>query len=56
MQSTDECECRNIFTAIGNFGKLVLKVADVGLEAVTLSDFDEEEVVVSWPYDGRHVE
>jgi len=33
--------------AVGNLGELVLKVADVGLEAVvTLPYFDREEAVV----------
>ena len=35
-----------IFTAVGNLGKLVLKVANVELEVVTLSHFYEKEVVV----------
>ena len=35
MQSADDCECRYIFIAIGNLGKLALEVVNVGLEAVT---------------------
>jgi len=46
MHSTDERECIYILTAVGNFGQLALKVADVGLEAVTLPYFDREKVVV----------
>jgi len=46
LQSIDECECRYIFTAVGNFGELVLKVADVRVEAAILSYFDGEEVVI----------
>jgi len=37
------------FTAVGNLGELVLKIADVRLEAVTLSHFDGEEVVIILP-------
>ena len=32
---------------VGNLSKLTLKVADVGLEAITLPHFDREEVVVA---------
>ena len=46
MQSADEREFRYIFTAVGNLGKLALKVADVGLEAVTLPHFNGEKVVI----------
>ena len=46
LHSAYEHECRDIFTAVGNHGPLVLKVADVRLEAVVLSHFDSEEVVV----------
>ena len=46
MQPTDECECREILTAVENFSQLVLKVADIELEAITLPHFDGEEVVV----------
>ena len=46
LQFIDECEFRDIFTATGNLGELVLEVADVRLEAVSLSHFDGEEVVV----------
>jgi len=34
LQSADERECR-YFTAVGNFGKLVLEEVDVRLEAVS---------------------
>ena len=46
MQLADEHECRYIFPAVGNLGELLLEVADVGLETVTLPHFDGEEVVV----------
>ena len=46
LQPADERECRDIFTVIGNFGELVLKVADVRVEAAILSYFDGEEVVI----------
>ena len=36
LQSSDECECRDIFTAVENLGKLALEVPNVGFEAVTL--------------------
>jgi len=42
LQSVDEHECRYIFTAIGNFGKLALRVTNLGLGAITLTHFDEE--------------
>ena len=45
LQSADERECRYIFTAVGNLGKLALKVVNVGLEAVTLPHLDGGEVV-----------
>jgi len=46
LQSSDECECRDIFTTVENLGKLVMEVADVRLKAVVLSHFDGEEVVI----------
>ena len=46
LQFTDECECIDIFTAVENFDELVLKVTDVRLEIVDLSNFDSEEMVV----------
>ena len=46
MQSTDERECIDILTVVENFSHLALKVAYVVLEAVTLSRFAGEEVVV----------
>jgi len=46
LQSADERESRYIFTAVEYFDKLVLEVADVRLEAVTLPYLDREEVVV----------
>ena len=44
LQSADEVSAK--FTAVRNLGKLVLKVVSVRLEAVDLSHFDSEEVVV----------
>ena len=46
LQSTDERECRDIFTVVENLGELVLEVINVRLEAVILSHFDREEVAV----------
>ena len=46
LQPADECECRDILTIVGNFDQLALEVTYVGLEAVALSHFDSEEVVV----------
>jgi len=50
LQQANECECRDILTAVGNFGHLALEVTDVGLEAITLPHFDAQEVVVV-PFD-----
>ena len=36
LHPTDECECRDVLTAVGDLGKLVLEVADVGFETITL--------------------
>ena len=46
MQPADECEYKDVLIAVGDFGKLALKVADVGLEAITLPHPDGEEVMV----------
>lgn len=46
MQPADEYECRDILTAIRNFGRLALEVTDVRVETVLLPHFDGEEVVV----------
>ena len=46
LQSVDECECRDIFPAVRNFGELILEVVDVRLEVVALSHFEDDEVVV----------
>jgi len=37
LLSANECKCRDIFTAVGNLGELVLEITDVRLEAVALS-------------------
>ena len=46
LQPADECECRGILTAAGNFSQLALELNDVGLEAVALPHFYVEDVVV----------
>jgi len=46
LQPVDERQHRDIFTAIGHIRELVLEVVDVRLEAVTMSYFNSEEVVV----------
>jgi len=46
MQIIDECECKCILTAVGNLGKLALKVVDIGLEVVIMPHLDGEEVMV----------
>ena len=46
MQLADKYECRDIITAVENFGQLAFEVADVVLEDVALSHFDGEKVVV----------
>jgi len=37
LATTDECECRDILTAAGNFGNLALEVTNVGFEAIPAS-------------------
>jgi len=46
LQPTDECECRDIFTAVEKLGKLSLKALFIRLEVVTLPLLNEEEVVI----------
>ena len=46
LQPADECERRDLFTAIRDFGKLALKDVDVRFETVSLPHLDEEEVMV----------
>jgi len=46
LQPTDECERRDLFTTIRDFGKLALKEVDVGFEAVSLPHLNREEVMV----------
>ena len=46
LQPADECECKDIYTAVGNLGKLTLKIADVGLESITLPHLCGEYVMV----------
>jgi len=45
LQLADECECRDIFTAVRHFGELILKVTDLRLEAATVSHFDGKKVM-----------
>ena len=35
--------------AVGNLGRMVLKVAERGLEVITLSHYDREKVVIILP-------
>ena len=46
MQSADECECRDILTAIRDFGQLALEVSNLGLEAVTLPHLNNEKMLI----------
>jgi len=46
LQPADECECRDIFTAIWDLGQLALEVADVRFEAVALPHLDGEKMMV----------
>ena len=46
LQLADERERIDIFTAIGQLGELILKVADVRHEAVIGYHFDSEEMVI----------
>ena len=46
LQSAVEFDCRYIFIAVEKFGKLTMKVADVGLEAIIMPHLNGEEVMV----------
>ena len=46
MQPTDECECRDVLTAVGDLGQLALDVVDVGFEVVVLPFLDSKKVIV----------
>ena len=46
LQLADECKCKYILTAVGNFGQLDLEVANIRLEVVTMSHLDREEVMI----------
>ena len=46
LQPTDECERRDLFTAIRDFDKWALKEVDVRFEAVSLPHLDREEMMV----------
>ena len=45
LQLAEECECRDVLTAVGDLGQLALEVADVRFEVVTLSHLDDEKMV-----------
>jgi len=51
----DERECRDILTAVRNFGQLALEITDIELEVVALCHFDSEEVVVLLGFPARGV-
>ena len=44
LQPVDERECRDVFTAVEDFGQLALEAADVRFEAVTLPHLDGEKI------------
>jgi len=46
LQSSDEYECRDIFSTVENLGLLIQEVVDIQLEVVALSKFDGKKVVV----------
>jgi len=46
LQPADECECRDVLTAIGDLGLFALKVANVGFDVVALPHLNSENVVV----------
>jgi len=46
LQLADKRECRDVLSAVGNFGQLALKVANIRFEATTLPHIDGEKMVV----------
>jgi len=46
LQPTDERECRDILTAVGDFGKLALEEVDVWFEVVSPPYIDREKMIV----------
>ena len=46
LQPADECECRDVLTAVGDLSQLALEVTDVGFEVVVLHHLDGEKMVV----------
>ena len=46
LQLADECDCRDILIAVGNFGQLALKATDIGFEVVALPLFDGEKIAI----------
>jgi len=47
LQPTDKHECRDVLSAVGNFGQLALKVADRRFKATTLPHIDGEKMVAT---------
>ena len=45
MQPANECERRNLFTAVGDSGQLALEETGIKLEAVSRPHLDGEKVV-----------
>ena len=46
LQLTDERECRDVHTIVGDLDQLTLEESDVGFGAITLPHLDGEEVMV----------
>ena len=46
LQPADDCEFKDIFTAVEKLSKLSMKVLIIGLEIVTLPHLDGEEVMI----------
>ena len=46
LQPAYECKCTNVLIAVGDLSQLVLEVASVRFEAVSLSHLDGEKVMV----------
>jgi len=46
LQPADECDCKDVLTAVGDLGQLALEVANVRFKVVTLPHLDGEKVVV----------
>jgi len=46
LQPTNERECRDVLTVVGDFGELVLEESDVWFKIVALPHLDGEEMMV----------